>query len=345
MLTIVNSEFQRMNTQMRTMQDKLERVLNKLNSSSAAEDSILDASLPRETHGRMSPEDIILDHSFDVAQQSPSESPPCRGPTSSGFAFDVARGSLQAIGLNPIDSEAPSRDELDLNASWQHLADFGHFRRMFIRDPLWQIDQLEVRRLIQVFVNGPGSMYPVVDTDELRSRSDLLYSMMASARGGQKKEKIFPAAEALFSHETNVLKLVLAISLTLESCGRNEIAQRLFDSIGDAWQSSFWAAPDFGNIIIHVLLVGFALSWSDRSLICPVGVIAFSSRRRGASEPSDLCRGSTVPRDGSQPKRDVQEELDQRTRSVVRSQTVLVGLHARPTILHRSWSALCDARF
>jgi hypothetical protein len=75
-----------------------------------------------------------------------------RGPTSSAFSFDVAKSSLQSMGIQSIvdDPEegpgSPPAEHMDLHPS---------------KDPLWSLTREEVLRLITLYEDEMGLMYPV----------------------------------------------------------------------------------------------------------------------------------------------------------------------------------------
>ena len=234
--------------------------MQKLTSGSRSDHSALDAiPIPSESNQFLRSSGDVLPSvtGDDVTHTSPSTSSPRKGPTSSGFAFDVARERLQTLGLDAVESRPFSyEDELDFGASPRHLLDsYGNFKRLLNKDPLWQMDPQEVCRLIDIFANGVGAMNPVVDIDKLRSRWDSLHSMMTSAKASRNTDRLLLTAEAMFNTDTHILKLVLANSLTAGSGGMNQMAKRLFDSIGGAHQSAYWEAPSLKNISLLVLVV------------------------------------------------------------------------------------------
>ena len=246
------------------MRENLERVMHESTPRSGSENSAYEAvTIPVEANNRLhSPKDTLPDPASDhITPASSIESTTGRGPTSSGFIFEVARERLQAMGVSSVQPETPSyEDELGPGLNPRYLlGDYGHFKRLLMKDPLWQMDRPNIFRLLEVFGNGPGALYPLVDIDKLRSRWDSLYSMMACVRASRSTEKFLQTAEAMVSHETIVLKFVLANSLTLESGGINETAQRLFDSTGGVYQSCQWDGPNLGNIVILALTVGCML--------------------------------------------------------------------------------------
>ena len=274
------SEFQRMGKEMREMRENLERVIHKMTPRSGSENSAPDAvTIPVEASNRLrslneSLPDPTIDH---ITPASSADSIACRGPTSSGFIFDVARESLQAIGVNAVQPGTPSHeDELAVGLNPRYLlGDYGQLKRLLTKDPLWLMDRPSVFRLLEIWGNGPGALYSLVHIDKLRSRWDSLYSMMASAPVSQSTEKFLLLAEAMSNNETVVLKLVLANSLLLECGGMNETAQRLFESTGGASQRSVWDAPNLSNIVILALTVGVAVSQSASTADVPLQAILY----------------------------------------------------------------------
>jgi hypothetical protein len=130
-------EFQCMHTQMQSMQDKIDSLVQKLDSTSARQENVL---LLRE------PDDPVLAESLhptessqtaDPTNQSQTESPPYRGPTSSDFTLDVAKGRLRAMGIDAVvDNERVVQDERIMGPVSQPAAEYGPAMRSFLRDPL-----------------------------------------------------------------------------------------------------------------------------------------------------------------------------------------------------------------
>jgi hypothetical protein len=251
-------EFQRMHTQMQSMQDKIDSLVQKLDSTSARQENVL---LLRE------PDDPVLAellHPTESSQtagptnQSQTESPPYRGPTSSDFTLDVAKGRLRAMGIDAVvDNERVVQDERIMGPVSQPAAEYGPAMRSFLRDPLWDIEREEALRLCRVFSDGPGSMYPVLELEQLSAKVDSLFSLMESARRGRQKERTFLAAEASLSLETKILKLVLATGMALESGGTNTLGQHLFRSVEDTWESLLGGSAGIRGVIFWVLVVSY----------------------------------------------------------------------------------------
>jgi hypothetical protein len=248
-------EFQRMHTQMQSMQDKIDSLVQKLDSTSARQENVL---LLRE------PDDPVLaellhptesSQTADPTNQSQTESPPYRGPTSSDFTLDVAKGRLRAIGINAVmDNERMVQDERIMGPVSQPATEYGPAMRSFPRDPLWDIEK---KKALRVFSDGPGSIYPVLELEQLSAKVDSLFSLIQSARREKQKERTFLATEASLSLETKILKLVLATGMTLESGGTNTLGQHLFRSVEDTWESLLGESAGIRGIIFWVLVVSY----------------------------------------------------------------------------------------
>ncbi|KAH8809356.1 hypothetical protein F5884DRAFT_402627 [Xylogone sp. PMI_703] len=252
------AEIELMAAEMRSMREQFQLVLHKLTLLTMREEiSGGAASIPKESNNQsfwprnsfMSQMDTIL----------PQQGPGLRlhqGPTSFGFAFDIARKNLQAIGLNITEPEPGSAKESlngykDIRCPSSNLT---LIKKMCMIDPLWNIDKLEIHSLLEHFENGPASLYPVVDVNHLRVKADELHSAMALAKSYENAAVMLSAAEAMFDTQTKILKLVLAVSLTIQACGMSELAQRLFDSIGSVPFNSLWASPSLESITLYALM-------------------------------------------------------------------------------------------
>jgi hypothetical protein len=161
--------------------------------------------------------------------------PSFRGPTSSAFSFDVAKNTLDNMGLQglgvdegmitqdatPIASPPPLQSApLDTNGKTS-------------RDPIWSFSKEEMIRLCNVYEEEMGIMYPVVNIERMIIHGTNLYDFIdAALRTG-----IFSAdrqGKGVLDEQSCILKLVLACATLVEGSGQSEIAYRLFESVRDA---------------------------------------------------------------------------------------------------------------
>lgn len=187
---------------------------------------------------------------------SPKRAPPkalpqFHGPTSSVYGLDVAKSSLQTMGIihNAADDGLMSRERSRAASPVMLLQAHP------TKDPLWLIDHSEVVRLCRVYEEEIGIMYPVVDIDKVLKQANSLYKFIgASLRAGLGQPGL-PGADTFDDEETTVLKMVLAIILTVEGHGRSELGQRFFDAAKPATDLKLVTAIDVKSVVLTVLTV------------------------------------------------------------------------------------------
>jgi hypothetical protein len=178
--------------------------------------------------------------------------PGFRGHTSSTFVFNAARKTIRARGINP-------------GMSTPVAAAFGsskHDSQSSLACPIGGISKDEARRLCRAYSEGVGTMYPILDVEQLLSHIERVFSDYAldpcNSTKLQTPSRLRPSGE----HGTDVLELVLAISLTCESGGRNPIAERLFKGVRGAPDAVLWDLVGIPGIQVLALMVSRALSAS-----------------------------------------------------------------------------------
>jgi hypothetical protein len=78
-------------------------------------------------------------------------------------------------------------------------------------------------------------MYPVINIESVISHAtNLLRFMEAAVRQGLVSADAAPANQGIKDENTNVLKMVLAIALTVEGSGQSDTGNRLFESVKGA---------------------------------------------------------------------------------------------------------------
>jgi hypothetical protein len=152
--------------------------------------------------------------------------PQFHGPTSSMYGFDVAKTSLQTMGItnNMIDEGLVSRDRS--RAASPALPASPHPAK----DPLWLLELSEVLRLCRVYEEEIGIMYPIADMDRVQKHASSLYKFIGASLRSGLGQPTFPGADAFDDEDTIVLKMILAITLVVEGSGRSELGDRFFES-------------------------------------------------------------------------------------------------------------------
>ena len=131
------------------------------------------------------------------------------------------------------------------------------------KDPLWKISKAEAIRLCRLYEEEMGIMYPMLDLEKLISMASLLFTFTESAGKMGLIAKAKPG-DNLGTVDVNILKIVLAIALTIEGTGRSDLGRLLFDSVRGMSESRLWEPSDIKDLTLLVLVVSF----SSR-LFCP----------------------------------------------------------------------------
>lgn len=159
--------------------------------------------------------------------------PQYMGPTSSAYSFGVARTSLQDMGINtgtnsddagirsysttPARSPIPSRD--------------SHFPR----EPLLSITRNEAIRLVEIYEEEFGIVYPFIDIKSVLSAVEQFYTTAKSTRAAEAARR--PGDENMLSGGVvDILKLVIAIASVSEGHGPTNLSVRLLDNVESGFE-------------------------------------------------------------------------------------------------------------
>lgn len=215
-----------------------------------------------------------------------SRHPRFHGPTSSAFNFDVAKSSLQSMGITPAEEGMPD----DLTTA--HVTPAGspppHLGSLVptihpTKDPIWSIRREEAMRLCRVYEEEIGIMYPVVDITTVTSQANLLYTFIEAATRTGFAQRGLPGSDSLHDDSSILLKLILATTLVVEGGGESELGQRLYLSIKPVIESKLWEPNGIKTIQLYAIVVSILpyvnflqcfLIW-----IMEIGYISFSYRR------------------------------------------------------------------
>jgi len=175
--------------------------------------------------------------------QSQSQQPSFRGPTSAEFNFDVARNSLQTMGITGHNGAQPGSGEggmgTDNPTPTGSPPSAGHVGQLVQsyhaeKEPIWTITQEEAIRLCQIYEDEMGLMYPVLDTNKVMAYATKLYRFMEAAHRSGLMQQGMPGSDAMVDEDTNILKMVLATAMTVEGSGRSELGRKLFEGVQPA---------------------------------------------------------------------------------------------------------------
>ncbi|KAL4866745.1 hypothetical protein BDV12DRAFT_130269 [Aspergillus spectabilis] len=143
-------------------------------------------------------------------------SPDYVGPTSAEF------------GIAPRQQPADESDDDDSESTTAPSPAAGSDVEAMSNDPLGRLGKEEALRLVTVYENNVGLMYPCIDLDSFRNYVDDYYNnegRPATVPPGMTDQDWF------FARDAEVLKILLATALLVESHGRSERAALLADSV------------------------------------------------------------------------------------------------------------------
>jgi hypothetical protein len=123
------------------------------------------------------------------------------------------------------------------------------------KDAIWSLSKDEAIRLIHVWQDEMGTMYPVVDIDRLVGHTNLLFMFMEAARRSGLMEASLPGADAIHDEQTNSLKLIVSIALTLEASGKSDLGRRLWECVKAPIETIGFNPPEIKGLQMLVLAV------------------------------------------------------------------------------------------
>ncbi|KAJ6179204.1 hypothetical protein N7519_009665 [Penicillium mononematosum] len=195
--------------------------------------------------------------------------PRFHGPTSSAFNFDVAKSSLQNMGITPAEDGIPD----DLTTA--HVSPTGspapHLGQLLpithpTKDPIWTIPREEAIRLCKVYEEEIGIMYPVVDIAKVTTQANLLYTFIEAATRTGFAQRGFPGCDGLHDESSIILKLILATTLVVEGGGQSELGQRLYLDVKPFIESKLWESHTIKTIQLFAIVATYHYHTDDDAM-------------------------------------------------------------------------------
>ena len=265
-------EFRRMNAHIQSLQEQVDNLYANLNVLLSRSEGKTFSNPSLDIY----PQNVSQEPSnLSTPYQHPIPSPESRarplqfrGHTASAFSFDVANSSLQTMGIANLQSMAVAQPRFSPNeegsvvhnepSSGPQVPD--HDSRIqpttrSLKDPLWSLSREEVIRLCRVYDDEVGLMYPILDIDKTIAKANRLFDFMeAAARTGLLRDEI-ERGDAFHDDDSNILKMVLAASLTLVGGGYSEMGNRLFESVRMVSESRLWQPINMKGLMLLVIVV------------------------------------------------------------------------------------------
>ncbi|CAG8147797.1 unnamed protein product [Penicillium nalgiovense] len=195
--------------------------------------------------------------------------PRFHGPTSSAFNFDVAKSSLQNMGITPAEDGIP--DDLTtahVSPTGSPAPNLGQLLPIThpTKDPIWTIPREEAMRLCKVYEEEIGIMYPVVDIAKVTTQANLLYTFIEAATRTGFAQRGFPGCDGLHDESSIILKLILATTLVVEGGGQSELGQRLYLDVKPFIESKLWESHTIKTIQLFAIVATYHYHTDDDAM-------------------------------------------------------------------------------
>lgn len=212
-----------------------------------------------------------------------SKHPRFHGPTSSAFNLGVAKSSLKTMGITGTDDAEDegvvTQDATPMATPPTTNAVLPKPTLHADKDPIWSLTKHEAIRLIHLWHEEMGLMYPFLDIDKVIRYAEMLFAFVEAAARSGLMQGALPGADAIMDDQTSILKLMLAIALVLEGNGKDPLGEKLFNNVHKVVEKALSDPVDLRSIHLLTMTVS-----SAPTQLCDVangpGHVPLSSRQR-----------------------------------------------------------------
>ena len=148
------------------------------------------------------------------------------------------------------------------------------------KDPIWNLSKHEALRLVHVWHDEMGVMYPILEIDKVLHYTEMLYTFVEAAARQGLMQGAAPGPDAIMDEQTSIMKLVLAITLVLEGGGEDALGEKLFDNVHKVVERTLSEPVGLHGINLLALTVCTIHLFGKALLIFP-GHVPLHKRRRG----------------------------------------------------------------
>ena len=190
--------------------------------------------------------------------QAHGSQPRFQGPTSSAFSFNVARSSLQTMGIAAPEMPEDggyNEDEMTLRGSPAQIPAPTASMVPPNKDPLWKIGKEEAIRLCHVYQEEMGIMYPIIDMEQIIVQANMLFTFTEAAARTGLMNRAMSGPDRLANNDVNILKMVLATALIVEGEGQSDLGRMLYESCREAFEGRLTGPVEIEGLILLVLVV------------------------------------------------------------------------------------------
>ncbi|KAL2001270.1 hypothetical protein VTN02DRAFT_1959 [Thermoascus thermophilus] len=263
-----SEEFRSLKQQINTLQEQVNslftdlrelRSQRPLSESSNFDTFSRDASQPRTAFPSVSP----------AASKPRTKHPRFHGPTSSAFNFDVAKSSLQTMGITHAEDghdDLTTAQATPAGTPPRQLAPEPMPAVHPSKDPIWIIKREEAIRLCRVYEEEIGIMYPHLDIERVINQTNLLYTFLEAATRTGFAQRGLPGADCLQDDDTNILKMILATTLIVEGSGQSGLGKRLYETVKPVIEAKLWEPVDIKTIQLLALVATYHFHTDDDAM-------------------------------------------------------------------------------
>jgi hypothetical protein len=164
-----------------------------------------------------------------------SKHPRFHGPTANAFSLGVAKSSLKTMGITGPeegdDEGAGTQDATPMGSPPPRQIMTPKTAMHADKDPIWSLTQHEALRLVSIWHDEMGLMYPLLDIDKISGHTRMLFTFVEAASRAGLMQAGLPGADAIEDEQTSLLKIILATALTLEGNGKSPLGGKLFNNV------------------------------------------------------------------------------------------------------------------
>ena len=249
----MDSEFKQMSANILSLQEQLDALYQNVTALRTA----LGQEVPQQdpfaynndsSRPMPAPQASMIDPALSRNKQTAPYQPRNQGAPHSAYSYDIARSSLQSMGItegmegsvgqdNRI-SAASDQEQLRLHPSAEALA---------------SISKEETMRLIGVYDQEISIMYPIIDVVKVTQYGTLVIGLGLAVKQTNQSVKSAGGMDFSGHEEMDILKLVLAIASAIEGGPQSDFGRRLFEVSFSG--KEFQAQASLSSIQIMVLSV------------------------------------------------------------------------------------------
>ncbi|KAF2030113.1 hypothetical protein EK21DRAFT_66131 [Setomelanomma holmii] len=267
-----SDEFKQMSAQLASLQQQVDDLYNNMTNLRAQVDvQSHNGSIGTPFNGAdYQPPPMLPPQSSRSRTRSISKHPRFHGPTSSAFNLGVARSSLKTMGITAADEGddegVVTHDATPKQSPPNFAAVLPKPPLHADKDPIWNISKHEALRLVHVWHEEMGVMYPILEMDKVLRYTEMLFSFVEAAARSGLMQGALPGADAIMDEQTSVLKLILAITLVLEGRGKDPLGEKLFENVHRVVEKTLSDPVSLSGINLLALAAMYHFTKDDEAL-------------------------------------------------------------------------------